>query len=132
MKLNSLIFLFCLLSVWACTDDQAKITFCTELTDQETCAATQDTFPAYQRVYFSCQSKVDLPLGQVKGVIYQLTEGSNKKYIGEHLFDVTPNTKSLQYYIPFEMYGGYGDYLVEISGPDGALIAADQLYIQTQ
>lgn len=131
--MKKIYFLFCCsLFFWACSKDQVQIQFCTELDDQEVCAVNQDTFPTYQRVYFSCQSKVAFPTGKVKGVIYQLEANAGKKFMGEHVFDVAPDTKTLHYFIPFEMYGGLGDYLVEISGPDGALIAADQLYIKTQ
>ncbi|GAB5553163.1 MAG: hypothetical protein Sapg2KO_27540 [Saprospiraceae bacterium] len=132
MKLTQLLCFCCLLCFWACSSDQAQIQFCTELNTLEVCATSQDTFPSRQRVYFSCQSKTAFPTGKVTGTIYNLSADSEKKYIGEHVFDVTPNTKTLNYYIPFEMYGGFGDYLVEITGPEGELLAADQLYIKTQ
>lgn len=132
MKLHRFFFFFLLLSFCACSNNETRIQFCTELTNQEICASSQDTFPAYQRVYFNCQSKVAFPIGAVRGTIYHLGDGSDPKFIAEHVFQVEPDTKSLSYYIPFEMYGGYGIYRVEISDPKGGLLAEDQLYIDAR
>ena len=132
MKLIRLCILFLMLSFWACSNNNIQIQFCTELTNEEACAVSQDTFPAYQRVYFSCQSKAAFPTGAIKGTIYHLGDGSKKTFIAEHIFQVESDTKYLNYYIPFEMYGGYGIYQVEISDPEGTLLAEDQLYIDAR
>lgn len=132
MKQAIILYILCLLIGSACSNNQVQIKFCEALDDQEICAVGQDTFPPYQRVQFSCHSVKAFQEGEIKGAIYKLSGKEGKQYIGEHIFKVAPNTNTLSYFIPFDMYGGFGDYIVELSGPDGALLAAEQLYIEPQ
>lgn len=132
MKLRTWILLIVGCCLWAC--EQASTTtieFCEELDEKGLCKKPAKTFAFGSKIYVSCHSTEGFAGNAMKGNIYFLNDGE-KVYFNYKDFSISPGTKTVHTYIPFDQFGGKGAFYVEFVDENGEILGGNDLKIEEE
>ena len=132
MKLRILILLSLGYGLMACQNTPTTtVTFCEEVDEKGRCKSPSKTFSFGSKVYVSCHSTKGFTGNALKGNIYFLNEGE-KVYFNYKDFSITPGTKTVHTYIPFDQFGGKGAFYVEFVDENGEILGGNDLKIDEE
>ena len=123
------LFSFILLFTQCIDEPKTTVKFCESFDKNDQCVNIKNEFKPYTRVYIRCESTKPFNTDKITGSIYNVF-GESKNFIGAKEFKVKPEDKTIAYYIPFEQYGGLGDFLIEFKDEKGKLIAEGKMTVK--
>ncbi|MBX2877886.1 MAG: hypothetical protein KTR30_37550 [Saprospiraceae bacterium] len=123
-------FLLCLsfgLSFCARTPETV-VEFCLKLDESGQCLEPSKSFSYGSKIYVSCHSEIPFAGSRMKGNIYFIQDGE-RIYFNYKEFTLTPGTQTVQTYIPFDQFGGKGEFYVEFVDENGEILGGNDMKI---
>ena len=124
--LGLIVACFCMFS---CTKEQPyKMVFANKVNEDTIITnPTKELMPS-QKVFLNLISEKPIEEEMLVGTISQINDGS-KRFIGASELKNTKGKTLIKHYIPFDRFGGQGDFLVEIMDTSKNVIHQDSFTV---